>query len=154
MTNEVVQRLRAALDEREQVAKAAARATGYGPERSLDWATNDDGDVIPSNVRGNDWIAVGPWNSSLGAVGAHIAASDPAHVLRTIEAHRQIVDAYEEQAQKASANSERYVRLMRSAADHPAELTGVKTHGWELGGRTQALEHVVELLAAIYLTDD
>ena len=56
-------------------------------------SATDDGNVMPADMRGHDWIAIGPWSTGLGvAVGAHIARHDPARIVRDVEAKRRILD--------------------------------------------------------------
>lgn len=96
-------RLRSALDEAERIALAAdaggapwsARASSSGPEvligeevawsREVDfavWVCEDEQDGCPEIARG------------YRAEAAHIAANSPAVVLRTIQAHRKILDRH------------------------------------------------------------
>jgi hypothetical protein len=85
VTGDLVERLTRALDEREAVVRAAWTEPGAG-----EWRVTTHGG-----------LAQGPYmmlephhvDGQLGSRAlAHIAASDPAHVLRTIQAHRAIVD--------------------------------------------------------------
>ncbi len=123
---DLVDRLRAALDHAEAVARAAITHAGYGP--TGEWATSDDGSVMPADPGGNDWIAVGPWSGALGDIGVHIAANDPAHVLRTVAAHRRIIAIY------------KYAVASRDA----------DSMAWN---RAVDMEHVLADLASIYLPD-
>jgi uncharacterized protein DUF6221 len=83
------ERLRQRLADLETVARAAIERSG-----TADWAANPYGNVMPADPRGNDWLAVAPYAGDLGDVGVHIAAHDPAHVLRTIQAHRRLLDRH------------------------------------------------------------
>jgi hypothetical protein len=105
--------------------------------------------------------AGGPWysvhilevNWHIGRVDAeHIALHDPARVLREVEAKRLILDVLEEQQRRVEQNNQKYVEAMRSPRGGPADdlLPGIKTHGWTLGGRVEALEEVIKLLALPY----
>jgi hypothetical protein len=72
--------------------------------------------------------------------------------MQEFEAKRRILDVLEEQRRQAERNSQKYVEAMRSPRGGPADdlLPGIKTHGWTLGGRVEALEEVMKLLALPY----
>lgn len=98
-----VEWLRDALDTHERIARAAdagprwsARAPSDGPvvdigeevawSREIDyavWRCEDEQDGCPDIARG------------YVAEARHIAANDPAHVLRTVQAHREILDRHD-----------------------------------------------------------
>jgi len=93
VTGDLVERLRAELDRREQIAEA----TSGGP-----WEHNQYG--IESEVwsqTGHRVLLRPPTHHGTGGYNTFgapdcrfVAANDPAHVLRTIQAHRQILDAH------------------------------------------------------------
>jgi hypothetical protein len=102
VTGDLVERLRAKIDEAEAIARAAdagprwsARVPTDGPvvdigeevawSREIDyavWRCEDEQDGCPEVARG------------YAAEARHIAANDPAHVLRTIQAHRKIIERH------------------------------------------------------------
>lgn len=82
--------LHAQLDAREKCARAAAEAVEGG-----DWSPRDDGGVVARGPRGIT-VALGPEGFMNAAVEDHIAAHDPARVLRAIEAKRRILAWHEE----------------------------------------------------------
>jgi hypothetical protein len=84
--DELIDWYRAQLDDDEQVALAAARATGYDPE-DAEWDVAPDGAVRPRGAAGDSWIAVGPADGR-AEIGRHIARHGPAQVLREIHARR------------------------------------------------------------------
>lgn len=84
---DLIERLRAELDRLEAVALAATR----NEWRVDHWC----------NERGTDHLVVADFDAGPPAFAikneadaAHIAAHDPAHALRTIQAHRKILDCY------------------------------------------------------------
>lgn len=87
MTDDLVSRLLAAIQEREDVAKAAVERCGDG-----EWHTDDEGVVYTD--KHSDRILTGPWGNGLHEIGDHIEANAPASVLRLCQAHRDIVSAY------------------------------------------------------------
>lgn len=85
----LVERLRAALDRAEEIARAAAAPSLHWREDSA-WLT-DMLDPLPSQraERAPGWQPmITPEEIK------HIAANDPAHVLRTVAAHRKILDRH------------------------------------------------------------
>lgn len=102
------------------------------------------------------WAALfevsGHSGASVRAATDHIARHDPARVLAQVAAMRAIVDAYEEAERLHSSNLEKFSALASAPAHSydAAELTRIKTHGWELSGRRLALRHSVRHLAAIW----
>lgn len=87
---DLIERLRGALDEAERIASAAAAEVPH----NMAWRTERGLVVAP--IADSEFVAVvvelvEP--AGLG-VGQHIAANDPAHVLRTIQAHRKIVEIH------------------------------------------------------------
>lgn len=87
---ELVEFLRARLDEDEAVAREAARA-----ERADTWTTLPDsyGGVLDGTGRRS--LAIGYGNVMAPETAAHIARHDPARVLREVEAKRELVRQYE-----------------------------------------------------------
>lgn len=77
-------------------------------------------------------------------------------MLAQVAAMRAIVDAYEEAERLHSSNLEKFSALASAPAHSydAAELTRIKTHGWELSGRRLALRHSVRHLAAIWRDHD
>jgi len=75
MGMELIERIRAVLDEDEWIAIAAAR--------------RDDG-------REGSWTPVGLRTAFDARVDDHIARHDPARVLRQVAAHRKLLDVYQE----------------------------------------------------------
>lgn len=59
------------------------------------------------------------------------------------DAARAVEALLEDQQRRAAENSEKYVRAMRAPIDD-LNLPGIKTHGWALGGRVDALKAAVE----------
>jgi len=85
--DELVQWLRAQLDE--DTARAVAAADELdGPELGAEWQY--DGRYVVT-VRERTMVAVGSQDFMEPKVGEHIAARDPARVLREIDAKRQIL---------------------------------------------------------------
>ena len=96
MGMELIERIRAVLDEDEQVAREAARQDGES------WQTSDMGDWLTSGEHGHVMIGeeYGPGRRAID----HIARHDPARVLRQIAAHRKLLDFYQEADQWYNAN--------------------------------------------------
>jgi hypothetical protein len=86
----LVDRLRAELDRLEAIAHAAAQHAG-----TANWDANPYGNVLAADSAGDRWMAVGPYAGDLRDTGVHIATHDPAYVLRTIQAHRKVLERYE-----------------------------------------------------------
>lgn len=104
MSDDLIARIRAAIDEDERRARAADDGHGwvaesglYGPSvrvglaeeavwsREVNhqvWTCEDEADGCPDVSRA--WMAE----------GTHMARHDPAHVLAMVEAHRKILDAH------------------------------------------------------------
>jgi len=135
--------LRQQLDEDERVARGAAN------EDPPPWHIDEHG----GRIKSGPYTVVHIEDSTpRPPVAEHIARHDPARVLLEVEAKRRILDALEDQRRQAGQNSHKYVEAMRSPRGGPADdlLPGIKTHGWTLGGRVEALEEVVKLLALPY----
>jgi len=95
--DDLVQWLRAQLDE--DAARALAALSELdGPELGADWEY--DGRYV-STVRERTMVAVGSQDFMGPTVGAHIAAHDPARVLREIDAKRRAVDYLVEEIENA-----------------------------------------------------
>lgn len=89
---DLIERLRGALDERERVAIAAAQTNGNRWEREWAFSTHF---VVPADVEGSTAaVNVSRLKPSQRAAAEHIAANDPAFVLRTIQAHGAIIRLY------------------------------------------------------------
>lgn len=89
MTAELIEKLRAALDEHERIATFSAQISGdswqIAPNGSV--RSNARRLVVPSMVGpGGEWPQ--PADAAL------IERYDPAHVLRTVAAHRKILDRH------------------------------------------------------------
>lgn len=161
-TTDLTAWLSACYDERERQARAATpgpwrignarygAATVDGPDALQDGGRNDATGgrlhvmrprvVVPPDVDYGPVVDV--------ADAAHIAAHDPAWRLADVAVKRAILDTYLDQVRRAEENSAKFVEQVRAPAENVETLTGVKTHGWTLGGRVEALEHVVRLLAS------
>lgn len=94
MTADLVQFLRARLDEDEQTARAA-----HGPN----WLT-DGRRRVGYGLGGDDWL----FDALTTADADHIGRHDPARVLAEVYAKRQIIDSYE--------------RAMANRRAHPDDL--------------------------------
>lgn len=88
MTDDLIAFLRARLDETERIARA-----GEVSDWSIDRQYHDGGESYwDVDGPGGGWIAhVGDFHDA-----EHIAANDPARVLRQVQAHRAILDDCEE----------------------------------------------------------
>lgn len=91
----VVDFLRAALDEHERIARAATA----GPWRSGDFTDLGAADVYAGAERVT--VAYSEPCCSIEDA-AHIALNDPAHALRTVQAHREILDLCSEVLARSS----------------------------------------------------
>jgi len=87
--SDLIPRLLAAIDEREAKARAAAEET------EADWVIDPD-DPHSNAIIGGSTRDIVVYDEGRPMVGeaAHIAANDPASVLRMCQAHRKIVDAF------------------------------------------------------------
>ena len=128
--NELVDRLRAALDRAEEIARAAGA-------RSMDWREDsafltDMVIPLPSQLRDRPgWMPMITREDIL-----HMAANDPRAVLRSVAAHRKIIDAW-------------------CAADHVAGFPMDDcTHDSAATGAAEALKIAVEALAAVYFPEE
>lgn len=122
MSDDLVQWLRAQLDEDERIA----RGTG---QPSLSWQNFDMDSELRDDVNAGT-VAYTPREGTR----AHIAAHDPARVLREIDAKRAIVDRYAEVADSdidlpndpeyayANAYGEVVRQLATAYADRPGYL--------------------------------
>jgi hypothetical protein len=145
--HDLVAWLRAAMDEDEQVAQGAAErdsgewfeGDGWNVYRAEDTTPHDDEDSHDLVVYGNVEVQ-----------SAHIARHDPARVLREVAAKRGIVDARDALVRQVADNAAKFVELMKAPAEAPQDLANVKTHGWTLGGRLDALDVALRHLATVY----
>lgn len=102
---DLIEFLRARLDEDEQVARAAADRDGEH------WEVTGEGDLVTPGTGGSGYFGTGPWGGSLGETGTHIARHDPARALAEVDAKRRTVDwlaedaAFDMPAAKAQAAS-------------------------------------------------
>ena len=87
--DDVLEFVRDRIAEDEQTANAAA-----ADQQTPTWVYVDGENVTPHPSTGNSYVACGPWESSLGPVGEHIAQHDPARALAAAAAHRVIVDQH------------------------------------------------------------
>lgn len=115
--DDLVQWLRAQLNEDERIAKAATPGPWWVDSSIHTESINaGDGTSVIGGARWGDEASV--FESDEDA--AHIAAHDPARVLREIDAKRGIVDRYEfacrEAAQPGIAEEERETRIQAAAA--------------------------------------
>lgn len=134
MTGDLVEQLRSALDEAERFAKTASGAPWehkqYGVESEVWSHAGHRVALRPPTHHGT-----GGFNT-LGAPDCRfVAANDPAHVLRTIQAHREVLRLYENAVAARDAGS---VSDWNRAVDH---------------GAASVLGDVVRSVAAIYLPD-
>lgn len=126
MTDDLIAFLRARLDETERRARSAA---GDYPEWTYDRETFtvSSGAYAVASRRGD--------NTPLCDVdGEHIAANDPARVLRQVEAHRKILDMHPHRrfATLPEEWPERWRAEMRQAFPGTAEpYVGCESCGWD-----------------------
>ncbi|MEV5819280.1 DUF6221 family protein [Micromonospora haikouensis] len=93
MTDDFTPWLRARLDAREALARAAA--TEYPGGSGLHWEARN-GSVTPTNpVDSNPVADAAGWGSLGDATAAHIADNDPARVLAAVAATRRRVDLHQ-----------------------------------------------------------
>jgi len=108
---ELIERIRAVLDEDARLARAAAVALAkheYLPQEgkadvTSDWTAMRSVSRWMVAVADPDWdrcVADRIWTE----VAAHMARHDPARVLRQIAAHRKLLDFYQEADQWYNAN--------------------------------------------------
>lgn len=84
--------LNGALDGAEKTAQAAASRVRSAGDDGMVWRNGEYGSGVHSdNAAGTSYVAVGAWDHMPDEIGDHIAANDPAHVLRIVAAHRRIV---------------------------------------------------------------
>lgn len=161
--NDLIPWLRTQLDTDERMALAAPAGpwTTPGPDTIGEWNIYDDHWVVAhaatydhNDPMSNKPGARGPAYIDANATAAHIATNDPARVLRQVQAHRAILDEYESQVAKADENGRKFVAMTKSASLDQQEFTNVKTHGWELKGRVDALKFAVRTLLSIYSERD
>jgi hypothetical protein len=131
VTGDLVERLRSALDERERVAREAqalnddaGRWTQVDPDREPGRIVDGHGEVVTYDE-----------GAPLEVQAAHIAANDPAHVLRIVLAHREILALFE------GARSEVREHRVGTPEHQRAADSGL------------LLNLVIMKLAAIYLPD-
>lgn len=89
---DLVEFLRARLDEDEQVARAAARVTG-----DANWTSGELGDCIYAGDSGS-YVVVGPYDYLADELKAYFVMNDPKRVLAEVEAKRQIIKMWEDPA--------------------------------------------------------
>ncbi|ORJ99858.1 DUF6221 family protein [Prescottella equi] len=122
--SDIVEFLRARLDEDEQTATAATSAT-FGEEPT--WTSKDDGTGRQTHgyvMADHTAICGHDGDDVLLPVADHIARHDPARVLREVESKRGVLADYE---------------LYKDAKYPDSD-----------GGHAMALEYVLDLLAAVY----
>lgn len=117
---DLVEWLRSALDEHEAWARAASRAYKYAdvsdarPPTVETWQSgnHDMPHTYMDQVQEMDPAAAG-----------HIIRNDPAHVLRTVQAHREILDWVQDRQQPGSTVGDDYwfplVAIARIYREHP-----------------------------------
>jgi hypothetical protein len=86
-TDDLVARLHAAIQEREDVARAARQQALSG-----DWFSVVDAGRGDSHVESRKGAVIA--DGGLFETGPHIALNDPSSVLRLCQAHRAVIDAY------------------------------------------------------------
>lgn len=84
--SELLEFLRARLDEDEQVARAAMRKAS-----DANWTSGDLCDSICAGNSG-DYVVVGPYGYLADELKAYLVMNDPARVLTEVEAKRRILD--------------------------------------------------------------
>ncbi|ORL40180.1 hypothetical protein A6F59_16735 [Prescottella equi] len=119
--SDLVEFLRARLDEDEQTATAATSAT-FGEVPT--WTSKDDGtgEQTHGYVMADHTAICGHDGDDVPLpVADHIARHDPARVLREVEAKRQIMDQFEYDAEMGySDQSGLVLRMLASVySDHP-----------------------------------
>ena len=75
---------------------------------------------------------------------------DPARVLAECEAKRRIVEQLARTERLIQANSEKRAEASRGGLENQTQITALRTHGWELSGRIDALRYAVDELALPY----
>ena len=80
----------------------------------------------------------------------HIARHDPARVLAECEAKRRIVDQLLRHERLVAANAEEHAKASSASPPDQERITALRTHGWELSGRLEALRMAVDALALPY----
>ncbi len=85
---DLADRLNAALDRAEQTARAAAAQ--FAGTSGLVWENRSGDSVGPADAVDNSTVAHGRWDYLGDEIADHIALNDPAHVLRTVAAHRNV----------------------------------------------------------------
>jgi len=120
--DDLVEWLRAQLDEDERIARAAAREGGP--------AWQYDGHAVLTRREG-DLVAVGSQDFLELERGNHIAAHDPARVLRETAAKRRMVEAYER-----TSHGER-----TAPHDDMRDVARAKVDSWRFALRLLALSY-------------
>lgn len=87
--SELVSWLRAQLDHDERTALAAAEVA-----RGRVWRGSEGG-IFSEDLPGGHALLIDGYGGTDEELAAHVALHDPATVLRTVAAHRVILDAYE-----------------------------------------------------------
>jgi hypothetical protein len=138
-------KLRAAMDETERVARAAGATWTMEGER--DELLLDFGGHTTSDIGFYEDDALRP------AEARHIALHDPERELRTIAAHRKILALWDDNERELEANSAEFSRPARPMEDDAQRfrhLGNAKAQGWELQGRRWALRAMLTALAEAY----
>lgn len=107
MSADLVDRLRAALDETERVARAAGAA----------WTLEGERDELLLDFGGHTTTAIGFYEDDAlrPAEAAHIVRHDPASVLRMVAAHRKILNLHDPRANLDAAGGERALQRFATA---------------------------------------
>lgn len=113
MTADLVEFLRARLDEDEQVARDAARDAAESDNARF-WL--ERWDVHPS---GDEWATY-----TIRGIGEHIARHAPRRVLAEVAAKRQIVERYEEHARLDRETFE-------AEGQHARSLSSLRAAYWD-----------------------
>lgn len=139
--DDLIEFLRAEIDEDEQVALAASP----GP-----WRPNAEHDEVLAvdDITVADGFALS--GNQLRATVDHIASWDPARVLAEVDAKRKLIERYQAARQRQADNSDKFVLLTKQRHLDQTEFTRVKTHGWELSGQVAALATAVAVAAMPY----
>ncbi len=81
----------------------------------------------------------------------HIArVADPDRVLAECEAMREIVERLAQAERLCEANAEEHAKASRGGLANQEQITALRTHGWELRGRREALRYMVDVLARLW----
>lgn len=75
---------------------------------------------------------------------------DPTRVLAECEAKRRIVEQLQRHERLVIANSEKQTEASCGGLANQEQITALRTHGWELSGRLEALRMAADSLVAVH----